>query len=383
VRLISFDFSWTVRTLCEVKVAFDYQIFTLQRRGGVSRYFVELYKALMANGGCEPKFFTPLHFNSHLRESVNGSGLYLPYSTDILGFNKSVRSINLLACKFKMKKFKPAILHETFYEDTSHYSYNYPKITTVHDLTRERLRADKHKIAKKKNAIHRSERIITVSDSTTADLIEFYGVSPSIVSTIHVGVSDFFRSEPPSIRIRNSQKPYILFVGHREGYKNWKTLIFAFSKSTFLRNNFDVHCFGGDEFTPSEKQLLRDLSIQSNVRWSSGNDLDLLFKYQNAACLVYPSLYEGFGSPIIEAMASGCPVFASRISALLESGGQAAKFFNPRSEESIIDVLESGLNSVSNLSQMIQLGRTHSSQFTWDKTAAKTLRVYQSIAETK
>jgi glycosyltransferase involved in cell wall biosynthesis len=362
-----------------MRIAFDYQIFLLQRHGGVSRYFVELYEALLRLDQCEPRIFAPFHFNSHLNNSTNPAGLYLPFSTNYFGFNSTVRKINISSCKRSIKEFRPEVIHETFYEDTSLYSANYKKVTTVHDLTRERLGVDLRKIQKKKEAIRRSDHIVTVSKSTTTDLLNFYDVDPATISTIYVGVSDFFQSEPLEKHF-TSDKPYILFVGHRDGYKNWQRFITAYSKSDFLRSSFSVHCFGGGNFKKDEVRLLNEFGLEENIKLISGGDEKLRSEYQSAACLVYPSLYEGFGSPVIEAMASGCPVFASRISALLESGGEAARFFDPYVEDSIIDVLETGLGSPSILSSMVKTGRGHASQFTWQKTASETLKVYESVA---
>lgn len=363
-----------------MRVAFDHQIFTLQRYGGVSRYFVELFKSLLTQDECKPRIFAPLHYNALLKSLSPRAGIYLPHSSNFLGFNSAVFHASTFFSGVGIRNFNPDVLHETFYGEKNSYSINTPIVSTIHDLTRERLGVDVSKIERKKKAIERADRLITVSKSTTNDLIHFYGVDESKISTIYVGVSNFFRRRSEICSFPKNRKPFILFVGHRDGYKNWKSLISSYSKSNFLRDNFHVVCFGGNKFSAPELLFLRDRNVQNLVSHASGTDIDLRNLYQQASCLVYPSIYEGFGSPVIEAMASGCPVFCSGTSALLESGGAAAKFFDPNLDESIIDVLESGLNSHSEISKMVELGYEHSSQFTWERTASQTLRIYKDLA---
>ena len=363
-----------------MKVAFDPQIFVLQRHGGVSRYFVELHKSLVQNELINSQIIAPIHFNAYLRDLPGHNGIYIPKSTDFLNFNELIRSINFKLSERIFNTQQPDVLHETFYGDRASWQGSYRTITTIHDLTRERLNVDSRKIERKARAVARADGIISVSKNTTTDLFEFYEVPESKVRTIYVGVSDFFRVRNEETKALVQQEvPFLLFVGHRGGYKNWRALIKAISSSSFLKNNFKLFCFGGNPFSAEEKNLLHELELVNQVHFLQGDDKLLRSIYQNAVCMVYPSLYEGFGSPVIEAMASGCPVFTSNSSALVESGGHAAEYFSPESVDSIIATLEKGLSSENSLNAMAEKGLVHSQNFTWEKTARETLDFYMEF----
>lgn len=363
-----------------MKLAFDPQVFILQRHGGVSRYFVELHTALSKIHSVNSKIFAPFHFNAYLNSLASHPGLYIPWSTEIFDFNRRVRGLCYLLTNRMLTEFRPHILHETFYDVQLPWLGQYKTVTTIHDLTRERLMVDTGKIARKRASIQRADAIISVSHNTTKDLLGYYKVPEERVKTIYVGVSDFFRQPAKELlHAKIPRGPFILFVGHRDGYKNWKRLVRAFSNSSYLNDNFKLVCFGGNTFSRQEHNLLSEWKLESKVIQINGDDSILRSCYQNASCLVYPSEYEGFGSPLIEAMAGGCPVFASDAPALLESGGSAARFFSSQSVESIAITLEEGLSGAKSLELMITEGIKHSAQFTWENTASQTLNIYKNL----
>ena len=135
-------------------------------------------------------------------------------------------------------------------------------------------------------------------------LLSLIPVDPGNVKTIHLAASDFF--SPIYSSLNESSKPYVLYVGQRSGYKNFFNFCRAFSQSNILRNEFNIHVFGGGKFNKSELQELDELNLLKNVIKVDGDDVQLRIQYSNARALIYPSIMEGFGIPLIEAMKNLC-----------------------------------------------------------------------------
>lgn len=361
-----------------MRVVFDQQIFTFQRFGGVSRSFVELSKHLNLLDGVESRVIAPFHFNKHLLRSNPSAGIYLPKSTDFLGFNKRVRLLGENLSKFAIDRFKPNLIHETFYEPTKIKHSNYPIVTTVQDLIREKIGVETQKVERKRKSIERADLILCISESTKRDLLDFYKPDHAKVVRVYLGVSEFFFSANKDAS-SNNRKNVILYVGTRSGYKNWRLLITAFANSSFLKSEFEITCFGGGCLDKDELSLLRQMGIINRVKQIGGNDELLKELYETAACLVYPSQYEGFGLPVVEAMASGCPVITSDIDVLRESGGNAARYFDLNDAESLKHTLENLLPDDVALNHMRIAGRLHSRKFSWFETAKQTFMAYQKL----
>ena len=174
-------------------------------------------------------------------------------------------------------------------------------------------------------------------------------------------------------------RPYLLYVGSRSGYKNFSTLLRAYAGAALLRDNFLLVCFGGGAFSAKELESQQKLGLSSeHVRYASGGDDILAGLYSKADVFVCPSIYEGFGIPPLEAMSMGCPVACSDSSSLPEVVGDAAKTFDPTNVEEIGAVLESIVASKEKQARMAELGRSRASFFTWKKCAEQTLAIYQS-----
>ncbi len=170
-----------------------------------------------------------------------------------------------------------------------------------------------------------------------------------------------------------------MFVGQRGGYKNFNFLLEAWANVLKNFGELKIHVFGGGAFTPEEISLIEKLRISHSLVKIDGNDEDLKREYQMASALIYPSIYEGFGMPILEAMASGCPVLCSNTSSMPEVGGQAVLYFDPQNVDSLIDCLLKFLNSEDLPLELRVLGLSHSENFSWRKTASQTLKVYEDL----
>ena len=359
-----------------MKVLLDNQIFMLQRFGGVSRYFIELAQALSKLDNVEVKVKAPIHFNHHLWKSVIcEKSIYLPYSSDFLGLNQRVRKISNAISQMEITDWKPDLIHETFYSAEDLWNYPRPRITTVHDLIREKDATSLAKLDKKRKSINRSRGIICVSDSTRNDLLNYYKLDEENVHRVYVGVN-------PRIWVNDKiplsgSKEFVLFVGQRDGYKNFRMLLEAFSGSQILRSNLDIVAFGGDEFKNNEREEIASLGLTRNVLHKRGDDASLSRMYRTAKLFVSTSTIEGFGSPNLEAMSSGCPVLCSDISAFRESAGAAAHYFDPKSEESLRNSLEELVCNQARLEDLARAGLQHAKSFTWEKCALETKSVYE------
>ena len=171
------------------------------------------------------------------------------------------------------------------------------------------------------------------------------------------------------------KKNEILYVGGRGKYKNFKNFIKAFIINNKLKDEFNIVCFGGGAFNKNEINLFISSGIIEKIRHVEGNDHELAMLYNTSACMIYPSLYEGFGLPIIESMAIGCPVLASESKPIKETGGNAAIYFDPNEIEDISLKLENFLYQ-SNKIKTIDEGFKQAQKFQWNICANKTLNFY-------
>jgi glycosyltransferase involved in cell wall biosynthesis len=204
-----------------------------------------------------------------------------------------------------------------------------------------------------------------------------YGVPAEKISVTYLGSRLHLLPKKDMGTIKPGR--YILYVGKRGGYKNFINFLTAYSHSESLKSGFSIVAVGGGEFTPKEILDLQKLGIADKVSQVDANDLQLSMFYRNAACLVYPSLYEGFGLPPVEAMSLNCAVIASSGGSIPEICKDAAEYFDPSDIDSIEHVLSTTLEDEQRTHQMRQSGLVVAKLFTWEKTASSTLDAYQKV----
>jgi glycosyltransferase involved in cell wall biosynthesis len=285
-------------------------------------------------------------------------------------------------------RFRPDIVHNTFYFP-AHRVAGALRIFTVHDMIHEKYPRDalaNPLIAHwKALCIRRADHVICVSENTRRDVIDIYGISAARVSVTHLGFDDLgalLSTETAAqfkARMLGADAPFLLYVGGRKGYKNFAALLCAYSGSNWLRENFFLLCFGGGNFTAEEKVAISRAGVADRVKYGGSSDPELANCYRHASILVYPSLYEGFGIPPLEAMSLDCPVACSGNSALPEVVGDAAKTFEPTDVNSIRSALECVLGSVSSLAAIVDHGRIRRQIFSWKHCAERTVGVYRTL----
>ena len=256
-------------------------------------------------------------------------------------------------------------------------------VLTVYDMIHERF-PEYFSIAsptrrEKALAVTRADHVICISEQTRRDLIEFLGVSPAKTSVVYLG---FSLTAAPQATIENGalSRPFVLYVGSRNGHKNFAGLLHAYAASQFLMDEFDLVCFGGGELAAKENELISELGIAAGkIRQVSGNDGLLGFYYQAARAFVCPSLYEGFGIPPLEAMSFGCPVVCSNTSSIPEVVGDAAEQFDPADHESMRKAIESVVGTDELRKNLIERGSERVGCFSWERCARETLDVYRRV----
>ena len=360
----------------KLNVIFGPEIWALQNQGGISRYFCELIKKCVYLNQSTYALI-PEAGNRYISEIPSISQIKYKSGSDDIA--------NLVSERF-LNSSLSSIYHASYYSKLNYNKLlgrNFRTVITVHDLISEKFESTRYirkpRINIRKRSIESADHIICISNNTKNDLIEHYSVDESKISVIYLG-SNFISSE--TIRDKTFTKiPYLLFVGKRSGYKNFYMLIQAFANSKFLRENFRIVAVGGGMFDSNEISLLRNFNLENHVNQVDAGDEKLANYYSNAEALIYPSLYEGFGLPPIEAMALGCPVFASNAGSIPEVCGDAAIYFDPRNAEHLTHIIESSLSDSKLLKEITALGILKSQNFTWERTARETMMVYLDVAK--
>jgi glycosyltransferase involved in cell wall biosynthesis len=365
------------------RIGFDYQIFAMQAYGGISRYFCELYTQLRSDPEFEPSAIAPFHVNGHLRD-MQGTRK----ATFLGSFRGASRLALLLDARLERGAnfvVNPSLIHETYYRASAPSHREVPRVTTVHDMIPELFcdsffRGDPL-LAAKRASVQRADRVICSSETTRRDLILQYGLPREKTCVVHLGCSTFSRTAPETRGGPDRPaRPYLLYVGPRAGYKNFDRLLIAYGSSRRLKSAFDLLAFGGGPWGPSDMSRVHRHSVDpAKVHHRFGGDEILAALYEGASALVYPSLYEGFGMPPLEAMSYGCVPVCSHSGSIPEIAGPAAAYFDPTDPESIRSVLEDVLFSDSRRSELARLGQERVKKFSWQRCASEIKDVYREL----
>jgi glycosyltransferase involved in cell wall biosynthesis len=267
-------------------------------------------------------------------------------------------------------------------------------LLTVHDLSFVRVPDSASPTLKTyldyvvPRSISRSMHVVADSQATKDDIVDLYGVDPNKVTVLLSGVdSRFFnRIDSPFLMTTRSKYnlgsvPYIFSVGTVQPRKNYERLIRSLAK--LRQSNIDMHLViaGGKGWLDSPiYQTITETRMDKYVHFIGfADDADLPALYQNATCVAFPSLYEGFGLPILEAMASGIPVLTSNISSLPEVAGDAAIMVDPYNLDEITDGLLRLITDTNLRNELTQKGLLRAKQFTWEKSATQLLSIYKNL----
>lgn len=294
--------------------------------------------------------------------------------------------INWLGDAFYAKSRKPQILHRTYYSRNFQSPTNQTRVMTLYDMIHERFpenfntfdRANRFKL----NNLQNADRIICISEATRNDLEDIYPGLADKADVVHLGLNPKFFDEfkyPPT-----RDEKTLLFVGSRRSYKNFPALVEAFSK---LLSEFDpelkLTIFGGEPMGEDDFLLFDSNAIPTtSVIEKRGSVEDLIAEYRSATVLVYPSLFEGFGYPPLEAMSQGCQVIASDIAPFRETLGGFATLVDANSVDELSHAIRAALEKqVSDPLESRDAVR-HVQEFTVERMVLETVEIYKKALAT-
>jgi mannosyltransferase len=344
-----------------MKIVYDNLIYSLQKAGGISTYWSELSRRLIRD-----------HADAYFIESENDN---IPRRDVPIEKHQLIKDRNY---PLIINRFLPVSLPSFKEKFIFHSSYNRVisnktaiKVTTIHDFVHEKFYRGTRKFLhsyQKGKCLNTADIIITVSENTKRDLLSLHpSISTDKVRVIQNGVSDdFFITE----RVHH-KKPYLLFVGSREHYKNFDFIVKLLKEMP----EFDLYIVG-KPLNKTEQQLLI-ANIPGRFQLFSGidnNRLNLI--YNSAYALLYPSSYEGFGIPLLEAMKAGTPFIALNKSSIPEVAGKAGELI----DELDIDNFKQAIYKIdSNRDKYILNGLQQVKLFSWEKCYQETIKLYRDL----
>jgi glycosyltransferase involved in cell wall biosynthesis len=362
-----------------MRVRISYDAFRFQRVGGVTRYLTELHRGLLARQ-VDSRILAILHHNSYL----DGEPGVLGLDVDRLRPTRARQALTKVVDRAFERVWAPGQGRDTIYHK-GYVDLHVPRgpllAMTVYDLIQDRYPDE----ASPRDVTLRSlgpwsraaDLIFAISDHTRDDLIDRYRVDPDRVVVTPLGVRPVEPMPGPTDR---DGAPFVLYVGNRASYhKNFTPFAAAFARSAARRDHRLV-CFGGGPLSPAEITMLRDLGYRSDdVAVVDGGDDRLAAAYRDAKAFVYPSRYEGFGLPPLEAMTNGCPVAAARVASIPAVVGDAAVLVDPDDLDEMAHAIDTVVSDDGERARLAIAGRHRSGTFTWDRTDDETLAGYRRL----
>lgn len=383
-----------------MKILYDYQAFIIQTHGGVSKCFTELITHLPENidyqigikesdniylkdkklidnlrpcGLTLKNFLIPYYFKGKGRLFNWINQKYPQYPSSI--------NINKNYCIEIIRKKQFDIFHPTFF-DSYYLDYigNKPFVLTIHDMIPELFpqyfSPKDSQINNKKILANKATHLIAVSEQTQKDLIEKLKIPEKKISVVYHGAPD----NPPKQNNPIVKGAYFLYVGSRSLYKNFNNFIYSFAKVVTQYPYLKLVCTG-QPFNNKETKLLQHLRITDNVIHLFINDQDLSNLYQHAIAFIYPSLYEGFGLPILEAYANECPVFLNRKSCFPEIAQDGALYFQlDNNQDTLTETIIKYINNkLISREELILRQNNQLKKFSWEKSANELAKIYENI----
>ncbi len=383
-----------------MRVFFDYQAFEIQRFGGVSRSYAELISHLrniececllglkesdnvyLQSNDIKPLYYTHDRLFGRKKRFI-GQRTINKIILQIMGYPNEGTTINQDHCIELLKKQKFDIFEPTYFDSYFlPYINGKPFVMTVHDMIPELFPQyfgkNDFQIEKKKQLCPLAAAIHVPSQRTKEDLVNILNIKPDIITVIPHGASRI--PIPDTGKQKPIDKPYILYVGDRWIYKNFYQTLIEMAIIAQHESDLDLVCTG-HPFNDYEKNLIADLGLKDRVHQYYATEDNFYVLYHNAVAFVYPSEYEGFGLPILEAWSCECPVLLNNASCFPEIGGDAAIYFDIKRRGNLAEHIISFYQlSSDDRKDLIAKGNERLKQFSWENSAKQLKHIYDSIS---
>ncbi|MDH7487655.1 MAG: glycosyltransferase family 1 protein [Anaerolineae bacterium] len=369
-----------------MRIAVDGLIYQLQSGGGISRLFSEILPRMCElDDSLRIALFTEGRLKQELPKHRHITHLAIPPMKRYLRprgvWGPIIPEVRRFVRRLWIGHGRGQIWHSTYY--TLPEKWEGAQVVTVYDMIHERFghlfqAPEAAEFRERKRAcVWAAQRVICISQATSQDLQHLYGVDAARIHVIPPGRSEAFAPRPSSRA--SPTAPFLLYVGSRARYKNFHGLVKAYSAWPG-RDEVRLVVVGQD-WSMDESRLLQELWLAGRVHLLTDVDDEALCGlYNQAAAFVLPSLYEGFGIPLLEAMACGCPIVASRIPSTLEVAGDCPVYFEPAAMDSLWAALDLALSEGRD-STRVRQGLQRVQRYSWDQAAQQTLEVYRAALE--
>ena len=378
-----------------MNVLFDYQTFYIQKIGGVSNCFANLVANMPENIHAEIAVRESDNVHLHGKQLVEGlrscrltKNNFLcqrkfPLKHDLFKVfarlfpQQTSLGINKNYAIQRLEEGNYDIFHPTFFDMYfMKHLHGKPFVLTVHDMIPELFfKKSDMQVSRKRELVKHAAHIVAVSENTKRDLVDLLHVPEERITVIYHGApEDVAYSKIPFFDFK-----YLLFVGHRTAYKNFRPMVRHLQ--SFLQHHQDLKLVCTEApFSADELAFFQELDLVDRIVHFHATDEQLLTLYHHAECFIFPSIYEGFGIPILEAYIGGCPVVLNRKSCFPEIAQDAAIYFDMDETSSNLDEqLELLFSDSAQRTLLLERQTQRLKDFSWKKAATELAEVYKKV----
>lgn len=368
-----------------MRILYDHQAFSLQTHGGITRVFSELVRYLNAQSTATTDVLLGLSSTTaNFRKVISPPGRVIhlgtsPFSPGLLNYAVNDAISSLIGPTLG----KYQVYHSTYYRFLPAIRAKY-RVATHHDCGPEMFpqmyRNSRQIFRCKRELFRRADLIICVSEASRADLLRFYDVKPEKAVVVHNGISPMVRHPHGEMELHALlDGEFLLYVGSRSQYKNFDGLLRAFADSP-IKRDYKLLVLGGGPPHRGHLKLVEELRLAGRVVFVPYASAALLAEaYSSAALLIYPSLYEGFGMPPLEAASLGCVSLVAANPATLEICRDAAFFFSPTDRQDLSAMLQVALGDTLGREDRVRVAKRLLDLYTWGECGRKTLDLYRRL----